>query len=60
MFRLITTVKRSAFRLPPTWRRYPSPDEARAAAALLLEDRVQPVMIGRDESPGGFVEGRER
>jgi hypothetical protein len=62
MFRLITTVKRgSASTLPPTWVRYPTIEEARAAAtALLREDRVQRVMIVSDETPGGFVEWRDR
>jgi hypothetical protein len=62
MFRLVVTVKRgSASTLPPTWLRYATLEEARAAAsALLREDRVQRVMIVREESPGGFVEWRER
>jgi hypothetical protein len=62
MFRLITTVKRgSASSLPGTWPGYPSVEAARtAAAALLREDRVQRVMIVRDEAPKGFVEWRDR
>jgi hypothetical protein len=62
MFHLITTVRRgSASSLPATWPRYPSVDAARtAAAALLREDRVQRVMIVRDEISGGFVEWRDR
>jgi hypothetical protein len=31
-----------------------------AAAALLREDRVQRIMIVRDEMSGGFVEWRDR
>jgi hypothetical protein len=62
MFHLVTVVKRgSASSLPGTWLRYPPVDEARAAAAALLrEDRVQRVMIVRDEVPKGFVEWRDR
>lgn len=62
MFRLVATVKRgSASTLLPTWRPYATLAEAEeAAAALLREDRVQRVMIVRDDSPGGFVEWRER
>jgi hypothetical protein len=62
MFHLITTVKRgAASSLPGTWPRYPSVDAARtAAAALLREDRVQRVMIVRDDAPKGFVEWRDR
>jgi len=62
MFHLIVTVKRgSASSLPGTWLRYPTVDTARmAAAALLREDRVQRIMIVRDEMSGGFVEWRDR
>ena len=62
MFQLIATVKRgSASSLPATWSRYPNVDAARAAAAALLrEDRVQRVMIVRDEISGGFVEWQDR
>jgi hypothetical protein len=62
MFHLITVVRRgSASSLPGTWLRYPTVDAARvAAAALLREDRVQRVMIVRDEAPEGFVEWRDR
>jgi hypothetical protein len=62
MFHLIATVKRgSASSLPGTWPRYASVDAARAAAAALLrEDRVQRVMIVRDEISGGFVEWQDR
>ncbi len=62
MFHLITTVKRgSASSLLPTWLGYLTIDDARtAASALLREERVQRVMIVRDESPPGFVEWRDR
>ena len=62
MFHLITMVKRgSASSLPATWPRYPSIDDARAAASTLLrEDRVQRVMIVQDEAPKSFVEWRDR
>ncbi len=62
MFRLVTTVKRgSASSLAPTWRPYPTLEEARAgAAALLREERVQRVLIVRDEPLGASVEWRDR
>lgn len=62
MFHLITTVRRgTAASLLPTWSRYPTIETARGAAAdLLREERVQRVMIVRDEIPQGFVEWRER
>jgi len=62
MFQLITTVKRgSASSLPATWLHYPAIADARvAAAALLREERVQRVMIVREEPPAGFVEWQER
>jgi len=62
MFHLIAMVRRgSASSLPGTWPSYPSVDAARAAAAALLrEDRVQRVMIVRDEICGGFIEWQDR
>jgi hypothetical protein len=62
MFRLVTTVKRgSASTIRPTWSCYATIEEARtAAAAVLREERVQRVMIVRDEIPGRFVEWRDR
>jgi hypothetical protein len=63
MFHLITTVKRgSASSLLSTWPSYPSVDAARLAAAVLLrEERVQRVMIVRDDlAPHRFVEWRDR
>jgi hypothetical protein len=62
MFDLIATMKRgSASSLPPAWRRYPSVDAARVgAAAMLRDERVQRVLIVRDEIPHGFVEWQER
>jgi hypothetical protein len=62
MFHLITLVRRgSASSLPGTWPRYPTVDAARtAAAALLREERVQRVLIVRDDAPKGFVEWRDR
>jgi hypothetical protein len=58
MFRLITTVKRgTACQLPAAWARYPTIEAARAGvAALLREERVQRVMIVRNEVPPTFVE----
>ena len=62
MFRLITTVRRgSASNLLPTWARYPSVEAARAGASgLLREERVQRVMIVRDQIPQTCVEWVER
>ena len=62
MFHLITLVRRgSASSLPGTWPRYPTVDAARAAAAVLLrEERVQRVLIVRDDVPTGVVEWRDR
>jgi len=62
MFRLITTVRRgSASNLAPAWARYRTIESARAGAnALLREERVQRVMIVRDEIPQTFVEWADR
>jgi hypothetical protein len=62
MFHLIALVRRgSASSLPGTWPRFATVDSARAAAATLLrEERVQRVLIVRDDAPKGFVEWRDR
>jgi hypothetical protein len=62
MFRLVATVRRgSASSLAPTWRPYPTLEEARTAgSALLREERVQRVMIVRGEPLGAFVEWLQR
>jgi hypothetical protein len=62
MFRLVITVKRgSACPFSASWTRYPSIEDARAAAAAVLrEERVQRVMIVRDIDPRGCVEWLER
>jgi hypothetical protein len=62
MFRLVTTVRRgSASTLPGTWLRYPTLEDARAAAAgLLREERVLRVMIVLDALLMTFVEWRDR
>lgn len=62
MFHLIALVRRgSASPLPGTWPRFATVDSARAAAATLLrEERVQRVLIVRDDAPKGFVEWRDR
>jgi hypothetical protein len=62
MFHLVTVVRRgSASSLPGTWHRFSSVEAARvAAAALLREERVQRVVIVRDDAPRGFVEWRDR
>jgi hypothetical protein len=58
MFRLITTVRRgTACDLPAAWARYPTIEAARAGvAALLREERVQRVMIVRNDLSPTFVE----
>jgi hypothetical protein len=58
MFRLLITVKRgSASSLAATWVRHATIEAARAAAtAALREERVQRVMIVRDNGPSKFVE----
>jgi hypothetical protein len=58
MFRLLATVRRgTASDLPPAWARYPSIEAARAGvAALLRDERVQRVMIVRNDLRQTFVE----
>jgi hypothetical protein len=58
MFRLITTIRRgTACDLPPAWARYSTIEAARAGvAALLRDERVQRVMIVRNELTPTFVE----
>ena len=62
MFKLITTMRRgSASNLAPGWARYPTIEAARVAVtALLRDDRIQRVMIVRNEIPPAFVEWTER
>jgi hypothetical protein len=62
MFRLVTTVKRgSASNLAGAWRPYATLEDARTAAAVLLqEEQVQRVMIVLDTLPMMFVEWRNR
>lgn len=58
MYRLIITVKRgSATSIAGAWLPYATIEAARVAgAAVLREERVQKVMIVRDNGPGTFVE----
>jgi hypothetical protein len=62
MFRLIITVRRgSACDLDGASTTYASIDAARLAGAVLLRnERVQRVLIARDEVPPAFVEWLER
>jgi hypothetical protein len=62
VFRLITTVRRgTACDLPAASARYPSLDAARAGvAALLRDERVQRVMIVRDDLRPTFIEWAAR
>lgn len=62
MFRLIITVRRgTACKLDAASTTYASIDAARlGGAALLRDERVQRVLIARDEVPPTFVEWIER
>lgn len=62
MFKLIATMRRgSATNLDAAWARYPTLEAARLGiAALLRDDRIQRVMIVRNEIPPAFVEWAER
>lgn len=62
MFRLIATMRRgSATNLAAASARYATLEAARAGTAVLLrDDRIQRVMIVRDECPPAFVEWTER
>ena len=62
MFKLIVTVRRgSACNLDAVSTTYATLEDARAGgAALLRHERVQRVLIARDEIPPSFVEWIER
>jgi hypothetical protein len=62
MFRLIVSVRRgSAGNIPGAWQRYPTLEEARAAAATLLrQERVTRIAVVRNEAPPAFVEWMDR
>jgi hypothetical protein len=62
MFRLIVSVRRgSASNMPGVWQRYPTMEQARAAAAVLLrQERVTRIAVVRNEAPPAFVEWIER
>lgn len=62
MFRLIVTVRRgSVCDIEGATAAYPTMPAARlAGAALLRHERVQRVLIARDELPPAFVEWLER
>jgi len=62
MFRLVATMRRgTASDLPPAWAHYPTIEEARTGASILLrEDRILRVMVVRNEIPQTFVEWLER
>lgn len=62
MFRLIVSVRRgTACSVPGAWKRYPTIEQARtAAAALLQHERVTRIAVVRDEAPPAFVEWLER
>jgi hypothetical protein len=62
MFRLIVTVRRgSACNIESASTPYPTIEAARlGGAALLRHERVQRVLIARDEVPPAFVEWVER
>jgi hypothetical protein len=62
MFKLVVTVRRgTAATFGAAWTAYPTLDTARlGAAALLRNERVQRIVIVRDEIPPAFVEWVER
>ena len=62
MFRLVVGVRRgSACNMPGAWERYPTLEQARTAAAVLLrQERVTRIALVRDEAPPAFVEWLER
>jgi hypothetical protein len=62
MFKLVVTVRRgTAATFGAAWTAYPTLDAARlGAAALLRNERVQRIVIVRDEIPPAFVEWQER
>jgi hypothetical protein len=62
MFRLITAMKRgTSSGMAEAWASYLSVEDARVGgAALFRDDRIQRVMIVRDEIPTSFVEWVER
>jgi hypothetical protein len=62
MFRLVLSVRRgSASSVPDAWRSYPTLEQARAAAAVLLRhERVTRIAVVRNESPPAFVEWLDR
>ena len=62
MFKLMSTMRRgTAIDVAAAWTRYPTLDAARIATATLLRDeRMQRVMIVRNEIPPAFVEWVER
>jgi hypothetical protein len=62
MFKLVVTVRRgTAATFGAAWTPYPTLDAARVgAAALLRNERVQRIVIVRDEIPPAFVEWLER
>jgi hypothetical protein len=61
-FRLIVGVRRgSACSVPGAWECYPTIEQARtAAAALLQHERVTRIAVVRNEAPPAFVEWLER
>ena len=62
MFKLISTMRRgSASNIAAAWAQYPTVEAARiGVTALFRDDRIQRVMIVRDEIPPAFVEWAER
>ena len=58
MFKLVTTVRRgTASDLAPAWARYPTIEDARIGASVLLrKEQVARVMIVRNDLGATFVE----
>ncbi len=62
MFRLVVGVRRgSASGMPGAWERYPTLEQARKAAVVLLgHERVTRIAVIRNDLPPAFVEWLER
>ena len=62
MFRLIVSVRRgTACNVPGAGERHPTIEQARTAAAVLLQhERVTRIAVVRDQVPPTFVEWLER
>ena len=60
MFKLVTTVRGGAVNAPAASAKYPSADEARAAAKQLMHEHQRVVRVMIVEEPSRFVEWFDR